>query len=112
MSNTPMKCAFCEATQDEARAFVSGPAIFICDQCLGVAANAMAVAGEVASTAQARLQLESRNLTKYCSFCGKGVQEAKRLLCRPAACICDECIRTSLEIIVGGGTAHPKIVPF
>ena len=51
MPNVEVKCAFCGAGEGQAREFVAGPQIFICDQCLGAAANALATR-QPASTAQ------------------------------------------------------------
>ena len=113
MSNSDVDppCAFCGAKRDQVRQFVAGPASRICDGCLGDAAKAMATA-EPAPTAQERLQTFSRSAGDYCSFCGKSAQEAKCLLQRWAGCICDECVRTSLDILVGDGTRQPKVIAF
>jgi ATP-dependent protease Clp ATPase subunit len=111
MGDYAVRCGFCGNGQDAARMLVPGPAIFICDQCLGAAANALATR-EPAATAQERLQASFRDAGKYCSFCGKSAQEASCLLHRSAACICDECIRVSLDIIVRDGGTQPKVVQF
>lgn len=105
------KCAFCGAGPEDARKFVSGPAIRICDGCLGAAAAAMAT-GEPAPTAQERLEAFSTDVGKYCSFCGKSASEAKCLLHRSAGCICDACVRESLDIVVGDGSRQPKAIQF
>lgn len=105
------KCAFCGTGPEAVRAFVRGPAVRICDKCLGAASEAMATA-EPGTTAQERLETFSRAVGEYCSFCGKSVQEAKCLLVRWAGCICDECIRSSLDILVGDGTRQPKVIRF
>jgi ATP-dependent protease Clp ATPase subunit len=105
------KCAFCGAGPEGARKFVAGPAVRICDRCLGAAADAMAT-GEPAITAQERLETFSNEVGKYCSFCGKSAQEAKCLLHRWAGCICDQCLCSSLEILLGDGKRQPKVIQF
>jgi ATP-dependent protease Clp ATPase subunit len=105
------KCTFCGASLRDRRYFVPGPAVYICDQCLGAAAQAMAT-GEPAATAQDRLEAFSRDAGRYCSFCGKSGAEAKCLLYRWAGCICDECIRSALDIAVGDGSRQPKAIIF
>jgi ATP-dependent protease Clp ATPase subunit len=105
------RCSFCSRTREEVRAFVAGPAVLICEKCLGEAALALATA-EPAATAQDRLESFSTETSRYCSFCGKSPKEAKRLLHRWAGCICDECLRTSLDILVGDGTRQPKVIAF
>lgn len=105
------KCAFCGVGPEDRRSFVSGPAIRICNQCLGAAAQAMAT-GEPAATAQERLETFSREVGRYCSFCGKSAAEAKCLLYRWAGCICDQCIRSALDVAIGDGSRQPKVIAF
>jgi hypothetical protein len=76
------KCAFCGVGPEDRRSFVSGPAVRICDHCLGAAALAIAT-GKPAATAQERLEVFSRDVGRYCSFCGKAATEAKCLLYQP-----------------------------
>jgi ATP-dependent protease Clp ATPase subunit len=105
------QCAFCCATRDKAQRYVTGPAILICDKCVGEAPKALATE-EAASTAQERLETFSRHAGDFCSFCGKSPQEAKCLLHRWAGCICDECLRMSLDVLLGDGTRQPKVIAF
>jgi hypothetical protein len=38
-----------------------------------------------------------------CSFCNKAQEDVKKLIAGPNVFICDECVETCREIIVGGG---------
>ena len=42
-------------------------------------------------------------MTLYCGFCGKSQHEVVKLIAAPknSACICDECVWLSVEIIEG-----------
>ena len=44
----------------------------------------------------------------FCSFCGKGKDEYKRLVAGPSVHICDECIIKSVEILIheNGGNSN------
>ncbi|MBU3694230.1 MAG: ATP-dependent Clp protease ATP-binding subunit ClpX [Rhodocyclaceae bacterium] len=49
----------------------------------------------------------------YCSFCGKGQSEVRKLIAGPSVYICDECIELCNDIIreeVGGGGDEPRPV--
>src|SRR6201989_2351261 len=41
---------------------------------------------------------ESKN-TLYCSFCGKGQHEVRKLIAGPTVFICDECVELCMDII-------------
>lgn len=38
--------------------------------------------------------------TLYCSFCGKSKEEVERLINGPTVFICNECIETSLQVLI------------
>ena len=40
-----------------------------------------------------------RNSNRTCSFCGKDVNQVRKLIHGPGVSICDECIRTCREIL-------------
>jgi hypothetical protein len=39
--------------------------------------------------------------TLYCSFCGKGQHEVRKMIAGPAVCICNECIEDCAKIVAG-----------
>ena len=49
---------------------------------------------------EARTELAKVKPPLYCSFCGKDQYEVQKLISGPTACICDECVRLCLRIIV------------
>lgn len=98
-----LRCAFCERSQDQVRALVAGPSVFICDSCVG-AALASLCADDQPSTAQERLQDRAEAKAAYCIFCGRRGGEVKRLMARGFAHICNECLVASLDILLVGDT--------
>ena len=42
---------------------------------------------------------KSHESKQSCSFCGKSKLEVKKLIAGPSAHICDQCIRTCMEIV-------------
>jgi len=38
---TPLRCSFCNKTEHEIKKLVAGPKVFICDECVALAANIM-----------------------------------------------------------------------
>jgi len=47
--------------------------------------------------------------TLYCSFCGKGQQEVKKLIAGPSVYICDECVALCNEIIAEDTGSLPSV---
>jgi ATP-dependent protease Clp ATPase subunit len=107
----PQRCSFCGADPKVVRFLVAGPEVFICDKCIGAAAESIATA-EPQSTATDRESFALAAREIFCSFCGKNSQEVKRIAARERSAICDDCLRTSLDIVLGDGTTAPKVVYF
>lgn len=42
MSDNVMRCSFCGKTKDEVRRLIAGPAVFICDECVGLCEQVLA----------------------------------------------------------------------
>ena len=39
--NKPVRCSFCGKPQDEAKKFIAGPGVYICDECIEVCTEIM-----------------------------------------------------------------------
>ena len=39
----------------------------------------------------------------FCSFCRKSQHDVKKLFAAPAACICDDCTRLAMDILIEEG---------
>jgi ATP-dependent protease Clp ATPase subunit len=94
-------CTYCGRSQGEVRALVPGPAVFICDRCVGDAVASLCT-GEQPSTAQERLSVRAESGSAYCMFCGKPAVEVRRMMARGSANICDECLMESVDILLEG----------
>ena len=49
----------------------------------------------------------SGDKTLYCSFCGKGQNEVKKLIAGPSVFVCDECVELCLDILQ---EEHPAVI--
>jgi hypothetical protein len=91
-------CSFCDRPRDELRKFVSGPSVYICEDCVRWAAAALSATDPVAQAHEPRAGRER------CSFCGKasGIDASPgggvRLLRGPRVTICHECVALCLAI--------------
>src|SRR5207247_6802250 len=74
-----LRCSFCNKSQNAVRKLIAGPAVFICDECVGVCQDIIDEDGNAG-----------------CSFCGKSEGAVSKLVTgayRPLARICDGCLR-------------------
>jgi len=92
-----LRCSFCGATQQQFHRVVPGPEIHICNACVGRALEA--ILSNKPKVILPRETDSNKNPT-YCSFCGKPLQEVKRLATTTTACICDECLSKCFEILM------------
>ncbi len=63
--DTPLACSFCEKSQDDVRKLVSGPSVFICDECVLSALREMIVVTRENSVSVAGAKPEAY----YCGQC-------------------------------------------
>jgi ATP-dependent protease Clp ATPase subunit len=99
------KCSYCGATKDDYRGLVPGPEVYICNLCVGKALQA------VLSNAPQVVQ-GSSSPEPYCTFCGKGAGETKRLATTETAVICDECLAEAFTILMEGDKPLKGAVQF
>ena len=109
-------CSFCGKRRREVRKLISGPRVFICDECVVRSReiigppSPMAAAREPERTtgdlpAQALPDEEDVTAEKkppddmHCSFCGKLKTDVARLIAGPTVYICDECVALCEDIV-------------
>jgi len=106
-----LKCSFCDASQHEVRKLVPGPAVLICNVCVGRALDAL-VGDAPTRVDRLNASQDTRATPVYCMFCGKDSKEVTRLLGREGRCICNECLMTSLNILIEGEAPYSGYVRF
>ena len=104
-----LTCSFCGKTSQEVRKLISGPTVYICDECIKLSNHILAEEAqrtdlgpdETASRPKEKDQdgMTASRAELCCSFCGKGRHKVKRLIAGPSECICDECIGLCNDII-------------
>jgi hypothetical protein len=110
-------CAFCGLERAEVRSVVAGPGLFICDRCVGLAAEVLADGRSRSEERRSLVLVASDQRRARCGFCGKrrgqapGMVEAPnrpavgKLRRRDAGVrICGECVELCLEIFAEAPT--------
>jgi len=101
-----LSCSFCGKSQDKVRKLISGPTVYICDECIKLCNDIIAKEAErdepapESTPAPPKEQVRAKSLSLlYCSFCGKSQRDVKKLIAGPSTYICDECIGLCNDII-------------
>ena len=92
---TYLECSFCRKKQAEVVKLIAGPAVYICDECVGTCSDALA-AGE--STGSITMIIDKIAEVR-CSFCGKKPFEVVGIVGVPTARICNECVKICEDIL-------------
>jgi hypothetical protein len=59
-SDAALRCSFCQKTADQVRKLIAGPAVFICDECVGVCNEIIADDERMASRLKAEAEVSAR----------------------------------------------------
>ena len=100
-------CSFCGKIQKEVRKPISGPEVFVCDECVRLLNQVLEehelikrgerptkYEREARSSSSAPIQNDPAHPQALCcSFCGKSQKEVRKLISGPEVCVCDECVR-------------------
>jgi ClpX C4-type zinc finger len=78
--DTERTCSFCGKAEGEVQRLAAGPAVFICNECLGLCKEIFADPDEGRGAGP----------DLVCSFCG--MDHRHRLVAGPVVFICDECV--------------------
>jgi hypothetical protein len=58
-SDPALRCSFCQKTADQVRKLIAGPAVFICDECVGVCNEIIADDERMASRLKAEAEVSA-----------------------------------------------------
>jgi ClpX C4-type zinc finger len=95
-----LSCSFCAKNEKQVRKLIAGPAVYICDECVGRVHAVLAAAGPTASTPLAAIgQVSPAAVAEECSFCGKRRDRVAAMASAGHALICNECLDLCDEII-------------
>ena len=83
----PLRCTFCDKSQEEVKKLIAGPNVYICGECVAVFAD----------LSKNAVLTEARS--ENCSFCGKRARKVKVVLGNEQSQICNECLDICQEII-------------
>jgi ClpX C4-type zinc finger len=59
-SEAALRCSFCQKTADRVRKLIAGPAVFICDECVGVCNQIIADDERMSSRLKAEAEVSAR----------------------------------------------------
>lgn len=91
-----MDCSFCGKKQAEVSKLIAGPAVFICNECVGDC-NAALKHGEPTGNITIIVR---ETAAATCSFCGKKPNEVEGIVGVSTARICNECLKICGDILV------------
>jgi ATP-dependent protease Clp ATPase subunit len=109
-------CSFCGKRQREVRKLISGPRVFICNECVVLCREIIGPTAPVETPGQperttadfpAQPAPEDEDVTakkkppddRHCSFCAKDRSEVVRIVAGPTVYICNECIGLCEDIL-------------
>jgi ATP-dependent protease Clp ATPase subunit len=109
-------CSFCGKRRREVRRLISGPRVFICNECVVLCREIIGPPPPVDESRQperttadlpAQALSDEEDVTAekkppdegHCSFCGKLKTEVARLVTGPTVYICSECVELCEDII-------------
>ena len=109
-------CSFCGKRRREVRKLISGPRVFICNECVVLCREIIGPQPPLAEPRQperttadlpAQALPDEEDVTaekkppddKHCSFCGKLDTKVAKLIAGPTVYICDECVGLCEDII-------------
>jgi ATP-dependent protease Clp ATPase subunit len=119
-------CSFCGKRRSEVRKLISGPRVFICNECV---VSCREIIGTTPAPAAAELlpperttvdlpaqpQSDDEDVTaekkppdeRHCSFCAKLKTEVAKLVTGPTVYICNECVALCEDIIAADPDLNP-----
>ena len=91
-----LECSFCGSKQAEVSKLIAGPAVFICNKCVG---DCTAALDRGEPTGNITIVVP-KTADVTCSFCGKKPTEVEGIVGVSTALICNECLKICGDILV------------
>ena len=95
----PGPCSFCGRTAEKVKTLIAGPGVYICDRCIPLASEAIAVGGPAGPPGTAIAPVAAEAMTEKCSFCGQRRHQVPGLAAAGSARNCAECLQLCHEIL-------------
>lgn len=92
---TYLECSFCSKKQADVVKLIAGPAVYICDECVGDCTQALE-AGEPTGSITMMI---GKTAEAQCSFCGQKPIDVIRIVGVPTARICTQCVKICGDIL-------------
>ena len=96
----PLRCSFCNKTQDDVAKLIAGPALFICDECVAICVEIIeddtriswpATREPAANTGPAESRLPGDPTAPACALCRAPVQASDAFTIPGRGMLCAEC---------------------
>ena len=95
-----LTCSFCRRSQKDVGKLIAGPAVYICDQCVGLASEIARTDREPTDESAHMMPIPRTSEEHDCSFCGKERTRVNRVvLGQSGETICNECLELCSEIL-------------
>jgi ATP-dependent protease Clp ATPase subunit len=112
-----LHCSFCGKRRHEVRRLVSGPRVFICNECVALCRDIIGprpppvdeprTPERTTADLPAQPLLDDEDVTaetkppddRHCSFCRKDKADVARLVSGPSVYICNECVELCEDVI-------------
>jgi hypothetical protein len=89
-------CTFCGRPPSEVSKLISGPNVFICDSCVGLAEEALS---RGASGKTGGVLAVAKGGRATCSFCGERRSQERALVIGPSSNACGACLKLCRQIL-------------
>src|SRR5262245_297209 len=97
-----LRCSFCNKHQRAVRKLIAGPAVYICDECVGICVDIIAEDRIVEDVEARRRLAEGRPASQsaaqppsddaWCTLCGKVADLSEALVIESSAILCGLCV--------------------
>lgn len=94
----PVRCSFCDKDAHQVRELIAGPKVFICDECVEVAADMLRMRAEPSAELLGSVQRDGApawgggGSTVTCALCAMPSLAADALLIPAKGALCRDCV--------------------
>jgi ClpX C4-type zinc finger len=95
-SGPVLRCSFCNKTQRDVKKLISGPSVYICDECVAICVDVLAE-GRILVPATPESSEPSSSSSVYCSLCMMLVDTAVTVPIPERGRLCNRCCSVVAE---------------